>query len=546
MRQKLEKLRDRLSDLSKRNRSLRLLKIYDKWNFDLAQLDGIEEARHSTTEQVLRKIVGGSGDIFLVSTQANETVTMRASHRLSTLYRNINAIEEETGIYNLYIGYPFLTGKMADGTFVQAPLFLFPVRLIKKSEGSPGWAITTESSEEAIINRTFVLAFQKYNQVKIDEQIFEDAKDLPHENFMAQVCDLLNNYGIPCDLDEKDVTTLPQYRQKEIPDLPVGKFAIKRHMILGHFPQGNSALLKDYETLIQYLESKQNLGLLEELLSGDDDTTTQEGQWDIALNIDIDRVPSGTRNYITDLDDSQEAIMTAVDTTKGLVVHGPPGTGKSQVIVNLVAKAIANHYKVLVICQKRAALDVVYQRLGMKELSDQVALVHDPAMDRKALYKKIGDVMEAKYIFARVADNAEYQSLSTGIDKKTHYFNAISKFLWSHQECGLSPFQLYSRSKMLSEAEILLNLEELPNKVDATRLIDLASMMKRLGKFFGLFGHEEYSLIRRKSFAGLGNADLYDLRQQLATVIAQSGAILKIKATGYANNMTPKECWQYC
>ena len=98
MRQKLEKLRDRLSDLSKRNRSLRLLKIYDKWTFDMAQLNGIEEAKHSTTEHVLRKIIGGSGEILLVSTQANDTTAMRASHRLSTLYRNVSAIEEETGI----------------------------------------------------------------------------------------------------------------------------------------------------------------------------------------------------------------------------------------------------------------------------------------------------------------------------------------------------------------------------------------------------------------------------------------------------------------
>ncbi|MED4205736.1 AAA domain-containing protein [Neobacillus mesonae] len=60
-----------------------------------------------------------------------------------------------------------------------------------------------------------------------------------------------------------------------------------------------------------------------------------------------------------------------------MVVHGPPGTGKSQVIVNLVTDALYQDKKILVVCQKRAALDVVYQRLDSLGLSNYTALIHD-------------------------------------------------------------------------------------------------------------------------------------------------------------------------
>jgi hypothetical protein len=72
MRQNLEKLRDKLSDLSKRNRSLRLLRLYDKWNFDLSLLEKIEGGKHADCEQIITKLLGGSGSVFIVGSQVTD------------------------------------------------------------------------------------------------------------------------------------------------------------------------------------------------------------------------------------------------------------------------------------------------------------------------------------------------------------------------------------------------------------------------------------------------------------------------------------------
>ena len=80
-------------------------------------------------------------------------------------------------------------------------------------------------------------------------------------------------------------------------------------------------------------------------------------------------------------DDSQDEALHAA-TGGGIVVQGPPGTGKSQMIANLVATAIADGKRVLVVCQKRAALDVVADRLASVGLREPVAIVYDVERDR--------------------------------------------------------------------------------------------------------------------------------------------------------------------
>lgn len=75
---------------------------------------------------------------------------------LDILKNEIDTVEKETGLYQLYIGYPFLEGKLEDGTEVRAPLFLFPCRLEKKD----GKFIYKNLNENSIyINRSFLLAY---------------------------------------------------------------------------------------------------------------------------------------------------------------------------------------------------------------------------------------------------------------------------------------------------------------------------------------------------------------------------------------------------
>lgn len=83
-----------------------------------------------------------------------------------------------------------------------------------------------------------------------------------------------------------------------------------------------------------------------------------------------------------------DAVQTARRAT-ALVIHGPPGTGKSQTITNVIGDHLARGQRVLFVCDKRTALDVVARRLEHLGLGHLCARVHDPVRDRRDLYMQV-------------------------------------------------------------------------------------------------------------------------------------------------------------
>ena len=76
-------------------------------------------------------------------------------------------------------------------------------------------------------------------------------------------------------------------------------------------------------------------------------------------------------------------------------MHGPPGTGKSQTITNVIGDHLARGQRVLFVCDKRTALDVVRYRLEKVGLGGLCAIVHDPQRDQKNLYMGIRSQLDA-------------------------------------------------------------------------------------------------------------------------------------------------------
>lgn len=79
---------------------------------------------------------------------------------------------------------------------------------------------------------------------------------------------------------------------------------------------------------------------------------------------EIDDHPQGDTQLIYDADSSQHSAIIDVLSGKNMVINGPPGTGKSQTITNIIAAGIRNGKKVLFISEKLAALEVVRHRLN--------------------------------------------------------------------------------------------------------------------------------------------------------------------------------------
>jgi very-short-patch-repair endonuclease len=115
---------------------------------------------------------------------------------------------------------------------------------------------------------------------------------------------------------------------------------------------------------------------------------------------DPDRIPPEDEFLVLDADSSQNYAINAVLAGQHSVIKGPPGTGKSQTIANLIASLVARGKRVLFVAEKRAAITAVTDRLNRRGLGQLVMDVHDGTTSRR---KVAADLKAAFDSAARIA-----------------------------------------------------------------------------------------------------------------------------------------------
>jgi len=99
--------------------------------------------------------------------------------------------------------------------------------------------------------------------------------------------------------------------------------------------------------------------------------------------------------HILDADPSQIAVIEDAKAKRNLVVEGPPGTGKSQTITNIIAEFLAAGKSILFVSEKMAALEVVKDRLDHTGLGDFCLELHSRKANKKRVLEKLRRSMEA-------------------------------------------------------------------------------------------------------------------------------------------------------
>jgi hypothetical protein len=94
-------------------------------------------------------------------------------------------------------------------------------------------------------------------------------------------------------------------------------------------------------------------------------------------------LPPADQHLIIAADATQVGAIARARLGDSLIIQGPPGTGKSQTITNLIADYVARGKRVLFVCEKRAAIDVVFHRLRQQGLDELCCLIHDSQTDKK-------------------------------------------------------------------------------------------------------------------------------------------------------------------
>ncbi|WP_425613631.1 AAA domain-containing protein [Anatilimnocola sp. NA78] len=164
-----------------------------------------------------------------------------------------------------------------------------------------------------------------------------------------------------------------------------------------------------------------------------------------------DEIAPGEIKTILDCDSSQLEAIVASRRGVSFVLDGPPGTGKSQTIANIIADALSEGRRVLFVSEKVSALEVVKRRLDDCGLGDFCLECHSSKANRKAVLE------ELKYCLDLPVE--VYDDASPKLEEAKQKRNVLNDYVRSiHRRrppLGLSPYELYgqvSRSHRLGHA----------------------------------------------------------------------------------------------
>jgi predicted DNA-binding WGR domain protein len=149
------------------------------------------------------------------------------------------------------------------------------------------------------------------------------------------------------------------------------------HMVLGNFHYKKMSLVRDYNVV---MDQQMQHDVFDELFSEQPRIFPEQA-------FDGNR-PDDWYHVIT-ADPTQTRAILQSRAGYSYIIQGPPGTGKSQTITNLIADFVARGSSILFVCEKRAALDVVYHRLKQVGLEELCCYIHDSQGDKREFIKNL-------------------------------------------------------------------------------------------------------------------------------------------------------------
>jgi len=441
----LDRIRTRLLDLTNRNKllnfkhpnasSLRVVDVpidpvygrlreNEKLIFSPVPDPGVHRIDVVTAKDYADEL--GWNTSFDLSTEEKDDVqslpVLHYQEPLDTVSRKITAAAktaiEESGMNMLYLVFGFLEWYESDDSKQphHAPLVIVPVTIDRTAgKGRVIETVLEYSGEDIETNLSLVEMMRR--DFGLEVPLLED-DDTPERYFdrFADILKLKKRWTIR--------------RQITLALLSFGKLLMYRDLDPKNWPKDQSIAKHP---------------LVRELFEGSKKT-------EVALAdeypIDAPELQKDVPHLIRDADSSQHSALIHALRGQSLVIEGPPGTGKSQTITNLIAAALARGKTVLFVSEKLAALEVVRKRLDDAGLGIFCLEIHSHKTKKGALIADLAQRNKARRTFRDPIDLDRQLSLvdekkrqltqyAALINKNIEPFNAtVFDILWARDRCG--------------------------------------------------------------------------------------------------------------
>ena len=334
----------------------------------------------------------------------------RLDHSLRRIDELARSTLEEQGVHTLFLALGMLRYKESPDSdqMFTAPLVLLPVKLDRKSARS-GFTLS-RADEDPLLNPTLREYVKRGFGIALP--------DLPPPDSIA---------------DDYDLQILFSAVHDSIPTQ--NGWSLQTDIFLTLLSFQKFVMYKDLEVNGDFLAAHR---LIRQLV-------TRGGQQVIGLPTEIremdldEQCPPESTFEVVDADSSQARALAAASRGHDLVLEGPPGTGKSQTITNLIAQALAANKSVLFVAEKMAALEVVHDRLVRAGLGEFCLELHSTKANKRRVMQDLATALDASLqgIAAPTASTQRLPPLRRTLDE---YVDALHA---PFGELGFSPFRAY-------------------------------------------------------------------------------------------------------
>ena len=392
------------------------------------------------------------------------------NNRLLTLYRRAKSNMQEGGTNTLFLAAGFLHWNKpedAPRNPYRAPLVLIPVKLEREAVQSP-----------------FKIAHHE-DDTRINSTLLE---------FLRREfgCHIPNLETLPTDENGINVQHIFEIIRQHVHDIP--DFIVVEELALSIFSFAKYLMWKD---LVDRSDQLRKNRLVRHLIDGAHDTYRDtEGNTPIRVDEIDRRQPS---EFLTPLpaDSSQLAAVLEASEGRDFILVGPPGTGKSQTITNIISQCLGVGKTVLFVAEKAAALNVVHRRLVATGLGDAVLELHSNKTDRRSVLTQL----ERGWNRALVDTEAQWIDVTEQLRLSRDQLNAYVKALHAKGTQGFSVFEAIS-SVAAGEPPFKISFasKDAHDRQSYNRLVDLAGDLARTyavvrtGPPLSLICREDWSL----------------------------------------------------
>jgi AAA domain-containing protein/uncharacterized protein DUF4011 len=345
-----------------------------------------------------------------------DAVLTAAARRARTVKAKATENYEERGLQTLFLAWGMATWSNSRGTATPAaPLLLRQAAL--SARGGAGEDFDLSLPGEWDINPTLLHLLKTEYSVELDRN---------------EMVELLDEETTP-----PDPELLFDRLAKACSDVP--GFLVTPRIVLGNFSYAKLPMVLDLETATDTLAGSDLICAI----AGDEEARAVVRARHPRLSADQpDTVPPADEFLVLDADASQSYAINCAVGGADLVIEGPPGTGKSQTIANMIATLSARGQRVLFVAEKRAAIDAVLDRLGRVGLADLVLDLHDGAGSKRKLAADLARTLAMTARIARPDLAAQHEALVRHRQVLVARSDALHKL---REPWGISVYDIYAR-----------------------------------------------------------------------------------------------------